>query len=426
MADVRKSSGDANSNSANAKVQPAASKPESLENGREKHSDAQKDKGADKKTDDIQMRDPSPPRKQDEPKRKAVQSVPPSPTTKPVSESPAQTPMSPKYAPPLSAVSTKFPSELKSLALEVARSKPVPMKIKGAKGREALYRNIIKSAMSYLSLDMLTYLALYRHEKNAANAYIDYREAQTGLKRWKDTQNSTIYGHATQETRKILDSERATIHRRLQDVEDTFQKAINALVNLPEPLNSTRTPNVLTKELIAQYTQELQDWIKDLELHKRLLMEKKKEETEEGEIADEEKEDGEVNDSEEEMTGQRPSELLRTGQWAWKELTEVMKALVARFDSIQTTVYFDIFTCLDDDSRARLRQASASLQSTDREETQDNKLTAVSETIATAGKTLERQSEALAKSLIEVAELEKNVEAVRIQTTEAGLICQLV
>jgi hypothetical protein len=291
----------------------------SLERGKQDSSDAHKDKRDGKTKDDIQMRDPSPPRKQDEPKPKSAQPILESPPKHPA-ESPAQTPLSPKYVSPLSAPSTKLSPDLKSLALEVARPKGIPMKIKGREGRKALYHSTIKSVTPYFLLRMLTYDTLFRHTKNAIISYIEHREAQTDLNRWKDTQMSSIYGHATQKTRKILDSERATFHRRLQDVEDTFQKEINALVNLPElpTTGNKRKSKVLTKEVIAEYTQELQDWFKDLELHKRLLMDG---ETEEGEIADE-KEEGEVNDSEEENTGQRISELLRGAQWTWKGLTE--------------------------------------------------------------------------------------------------------
>jgi hypothetical protein len=97
-----------------------------------------------------------------------------------------------------------------------------------------------------------------------------------------------------------------------------------------------------------------------------------------------------------------------------------------QYDTIQTNIYFDIFTCIDDDSTARLRMATADLESIEQEETQDNELSAVSEKIATTGKNLERQSEELAGLLREAAELEKKIEAVRVQTTQAGLVCQLV
>ena len=253
-------------------------------------------------------------------------------------------------------------------------------------------------------------------------AYIEQGEAQTDLNRWKDTQMSTIYGHATQKTRKILDSERSTFHRRLQDVEDTFQKEIIALVNLPELSNADnkRKSNVLTKEVIAEYTQELQDWFKDLEIHKRLLTEGS---TEEGEIADE-KEEGEVDDSDEENTEQRISELLRNGRWTWGKLTEVIEAMQNRYDAIQTNIYFDIFTCIEDDSKLKL--TSVSLETVEPEEIEVDELSAVSKKIAKTGKNLEQQSEELARLLSEATELEKRIETVRGQTTQANMVYQLV
>jgi archaellum component FlaC len=234
---------------------------------------------------------------------------------------------------------------------------------------------------------------------------------------------STIYGHGTQKTRKILDSERTNFHRRVQDGEDAFKKEINALVDLPEwSTTNKRKGKVLTKEDIAAYTRELQDWFKDLEIHKRLLMEG---EPEEGEMT-EEREEGEVNDTDEESVELRISELLQTGKLTWKKLTEGLEAMQSRYDAIQTDIYFDIFTRIDDDSKAKLGQASANLESIEHEEIQDDELSAVSEKIATTGKNLERQSEGLARLITEAAELEKEIEAVRAQTTQASSVCQLV
>ena len=289
-----------------------------------------------------------------------------------------------------------------------------------------------------LHIHFTPFADLHRHTKNAIIAFVEYREAQIDLNRWKDTQMSTIYGHATQKTRKILDCERTTFHRQLQDVEDAFQKEVNALVNLPESLftsHKKRMPDVLTKQVIAQYTQELQDWFKDLELHKRLLMEKKKaEDPEEGEIGGdagediaEEKEEGEVIDREEGMTRQKLTELLQAGQFTWKELIEIIENLEAQIDVTQTDVYFDIFTCIDDVSKANLSLADASLESIGHEEPQDaTGLPAVSQKISTSGKTLEQHSDTLASLLSEIAKLEKEREAVQLQTKEARMVCQLV
>ena len=115
----------------------------SLETGRENIRDAHKDKAEGKKTDDVQMRDPSPPRKQN-PKSKPI----PTPLQI-VSGSPTQTPLSPKYTVPVSAVSAKFSSDLKSVALEVMKQKAVSVKVKGAEGRKALYKSIIKSVAAH-------------------------------------------------------------------------------------------------------------------------------------------------------------------------------------------------------------------------------------------------------------------------------------
>jgi len=107
----------------------------------EKSSDAQRGKGEGMTGGDIQMRDPLPQRKQDEPKPKSAQQIPRSPPRHPA-ESPAQTPLSPKYVSSMSAVSVP---DLKSSALEVAKPKGPPVKINGAEGRRALYQSIIKS-----------------------------------------------------------------------------------------------------------------------------------------------------------------------------------------------------------------------------------------------------------------------------------------
>jgi hypothetical protein len=54
----------------------------------------------------------------------------------------------------MSAVSVP---DLKSSAIEVAKLKGPPMKIKGAEGRRALYQSIIKSVTAIFLFKMLTH-----------------------------------------------------------------------------------------------------------------------------------------------------------------------------------------------------------------------------------------------------------------------------
>lgn len=270
---------------------------------------------------------------------------------------------------------------------------------------------------------------------NAVLFHLEVHKLQDDLERWRRTQNSSIYGHSGQKTRKILDTERSGYNQQLQEAKIKFQHEINCLIDLPDFSDQQKAPkkSSLTKEVVAAYSQELQDWFKDLELHKRLLVEKTEEENE-GELHDTppaEIEEGEVIEGgvmeEENDPRPRPSDLRAQGKWTWRELKEATEALEARVAAAQENYYFDVFTSIQDDRVDELNRVKTRLKSFERKEsTQSVDVSSAWNVLGESGSKIESQSQDLAQLLQKVDKLEKELGLLRKEKAHMDPIIELV
>jgi hypothetical protein len=174
----------------------------------------------------------------------------------------------------------------------------------------------------------------------------------------------------------------------------------------------------------------LQDWFKDLELHKRLLVEK----TEEGEVHDAspaEIEEGEVIEGGvmEEENDPRPSlsDLRAQGKWTWRELKEATEALEARVAAAQENYYFDVFTSIQDDRVDELNRVKTRLKSFERKKsTQRVDVSSAWNVLGEFGSKVESQSQDVAQLLQKVDELEKELDLLRQEKAHMDPIIELV
>lgn len=126
---------------------------------------------------------------------------------------------------------------------------------------------------------------------------------------------------------------------RVQEAKRRLDRALSTLVDLPDFASRNRkTPGpILTKQMIEAYTAELRDWFSDLELHKRILMEKEK--------ADFPSAPVEGTSVEPQLTAQQ---LVERGKWSWNEIRNATNELDTRILTTSEYLYSDVYTTIAD------------------------------------------------------------------------------
>ncbi|KAF8203933.1 hypothetical protein BJ912DRAFT_1090842 [Pholiota molesta] len=243
--------------------------------GKGRAVDRQKDK------EDIAMRDPSPPSRP--PPSTSTAPIPPPirddrtkkpkrvdlPLLNPAVRSARE--RTPSFSPaPLTAIATKplprpvMPSLSKATSPNQRLMHRKVMKMEGGyEGRAALFSEVVS------------------HLQEAVVFEIVYLRAQAEAMRWKKTQSSEIYAHTTRKARTIMDDRRAHFQSKISGAKLARDRALQRLGSLPEL--PTRTDQLaaikVEKETIRAYTEELKEWLEELERHRSLL--KAKQEAEE-------------------------------------------------------------------------------------------------------------------------------------------------
>ena len=178
--------------------------------------------------------------------------------------------------------------------------------------------------------------------------------------------------------------------------------------------------------MIAAYTQELQAWFEDLQLHKRLLVEKADED-------EKDKKEGNHSEMEEgEITEQQDSkltvaELRERVKVTWKELRDVAEVLQERFTESQENYYMNAFTCIQDEMEGNLSDLGTRLESNEPEapaEAMD--ISDVSQAVEVTGKRVEEHSETLAMFLEKAGSLERKLETLRLERKRSEMLSDLV
>ena len=145
--------------------------------------------------------------------------------------------------------------------------------------------------------------------------------------RWKRTQASQEYERASFRARQMLDSHRTTYADKVKTAKKQLHKALERLVDLPDFATQNRSIGPgLTREALTTYTTEFKEWVQDLELHKRVLLEK-------------------AAASPKRLTAQ---ELFERGHWTFGELKEAIGQLEERLNNTAEEIYAEAYTKFDD------------------------------------------------------------------------------
>ena len=151
--------------------------------------------------------------------------------------------------------------------------------------------------------------------------------AQGEEDRWKRTQASHEYERAGFRARQMLDSHRTTYADKVKIAKKQLHKALERLVNLPDLATQNRSIGPgLTKEALTTYTTEFKEWVQDLELHKRVLLEQ-------------------AAASPKRLTAQ---ELFERGHWTFRELKEAIAHVEERLNNTAEEIYAEAYMKFDD------------------------------------------------------------------------------
>jgi len=172
-------------------------------------------------------------------------------------------------------------------------------------------------------------LSLYsiRHMQEVVVCQVLLLRAQGEEDRWKRTQASQEYERASFRARQMLDSHRTTYADKVKIAKKQLHKALERLVDLPDFATQNRSIGPgLTKEALTTYTTEFKEWLQDLELHKRVLLEQ-------------------AAASPKRLTAQ---ELFERGHWTFTELKEAIAQVEERLNNTAEEIYAEVYTRFDD------------------------------------------------------------------------------
>lgn len=172
---------------------------------------------------------------------------------------------------------------------------------------------------------------------------IIYVHAQTEVARWKRAQASEIYTRPTNKARSILMSHQARFIENLGKAKRSRDHALQRLARLPDLGSNTYklADPATTRETVLRYTTELKEWFEDLEIHKRVVLDK-------GGDAEPSSKSTSVT-VENIPKGSTPIEdahlrmLLENEAWTWKELKEALSLLQEAIDNGIELVYSETY-----------------------------------------------------------------------------------
>lgn len=258
-----------------------------------------------------------------------------------------------------------------------------------------------------------------RHTSTVVFLQIELQHAQRDHARWKRTQESSQYERASHATRIILDHHRAKLNLRVQESKRRLERALTALVELPDFASRNRkTPDpMLTKQTIAAYTAELREWFSDLELHKRILMEKATAQTD---LPPPAPVNGDSTTPVEPQLTAR--QLVERGKWSWNDIKNATKELESRVLATAEHLYADVYTTIAD-----LKDQALDLE--DPHRTKDpptkkgNQSEVLSSTTNTIGDNLSAQAIRAAELISKIHELEQERDQLENEKRAMDKLC---
>ena len=218
-----------------------------------------------------------------------------------------------------------------------------------------------------------------------------------------------------------MDHHRAQLNLRVQEAKRRLDRTLTALLELPDLASRNRkTPGpLLTKQTIATYTAELRDWFSDLELHKRILIEKA---AAQAELPPTPVQDTFVTPVEPQLTARQ---LVERGKWSWNDIKNATNELDTRVLSTAEHLYSDVYTTIAD-----LKEQAVGLQdprqikppATSRE----SQYGALSSTTNLVGDNVSAQAVRTAELISKIHELEQEREQLENEKRAMDKLCSEV
>lgn len=214
-----------------------------------------------------------------------------------------------------------------------------------------------------------------------------------------------------------MDHHRAKLNLRVQEAKRRLERALTSLIELPEFASRNRkTPGpILTKKTIAAYTAELRDWFTDLELNKRILMEKAAAQHDPPPVPIQ-------GDSAAPVEPQLTvRQLVERGNWSWNEIKNSTSELDTRVLTTAEHLYSDVYTTIAD-----LKDLPVGLQDPCQLHpplTRGGRSGALSSTTNLVGDNLSAQAIRAAELLSKIHELEQEREQLENETRAMDKLC---
>lgn len=216
-----------------------------------------------------------------------------------------------------------------------------------------------------------------------------------------------------------MDHHRVELNLRVQEAKRRLDRALAALVELPDFASQMKTPvPIITTQTIAAYTAELRDWFSDLELHKRILMEKA---AAEADLPPAPLQEDSARPVEEPQLTAR--QLVERGNWSWNDIKNAANELDTRVLTTAEYLYSDVYTTISD-----LKDQTAGLQEPPRVNhhplpTREKQLDTLSSTSGLVGDNISAQANRAADLISKVHELEQELEQLESEKRAMDSLC---
>ncbi|CAA7264803.1 unnamed protein product [Cyclocybe aegerita] len=280
---------------------------------------------------------------------------------------------------------------------------PYTRDYRGSKGRVALHKEIVQKM------------------QNAVILQVQRQRAEDGLERWKRTQISDPYKLCPPGARKTLDSARTKFTEKDARLQKRLLRSIQELADLPDLAEKHQPLSMnLTKEVIASYTRELGEWFKELQLHKRLVMEEAEERQAQPGEGEESPED------EPEDTRVTGTELCARGRWSWSELNEAVARIEDQVSLVSEEVYAFKFTNADEALDVEMEELREQLTSEEQAVQAIQNFEVVDRLVAGAsivGDQVSAQALRAAELIQRTKHLEDQIEMVVAETAKMNQLC---
>jgi hypothetical protein len=181
-----------------------------------------------------------------------------------------------------------------------------------------------------------------------AIAEVVYQRAVKVNDQQRAMQKANVYLNATTLTRKILEETRVQWATKLASLKSKRDEKLAVLLTLPDlsaKLSTKIAGPMETKEAIMGYSQELQSWMEEIELHKRLLLGKKEIEERKSEQPTPlpvESKPAQLREFPESET--LLPQLLAKKSWTWKDMQDATDMLQAVIEKTHDDLTFQLYT----------------------------------------------------------------------------------